>query len=265
MGPWTASDQRWQSLTPYQRAAAMSLMEADKADPDAARNALGAMINRARKSNVDLGWHVSQKIYQPTIEPAQQARLDRILRHPEFNNLTTWAQRRHAGEEADPVNGATHFLAHPKVMLALEAREPGKYKNWGPRGANWTGYNPQTGQYRNQTHADASHAFLAPEGRYEFGPPSAATTPPPSGVQTIAASALPQPTSRPQTAASMPPAARAAGSVQTAAIRPPDMPDAEPMFRIPKPKRTAALAPPQPDASWMRGVSPEMAKQMGVG
>ena len=190
---WTSSSELWGGLSPYQKAAAMSLMEADAANPDDARNALGAMINRAAKSGQDLGFHVSQRIYQPTIEPAQQARLPRILAHPEFGNLTAWAERRAAGQEADPVSGATHFLAKPEVMLALERREPGKYRNWGPRGANWTGYDPQTGQYKNQTFADRSHAFLAPDGTYSVpstppGDPTAqdnagfgyAQTPPPS-------------------------------------------------------------------------------------
>lgn len=257
MSTWTSRDPRWQALTPYQRAAAMALMEADGTNPADARNALGAMINRARKGNVDLGHHVSQKIYQPTIEPSQQARLDRLLKHPEFGNLTTWAEKRYAGQEADPVNGATHFLAHPRVMLALEAREPGKYKNWGPRGANWTGYNPATGEYRNQTFSDRSHAFLAPEGRHEFGPQqSAAAVPPPQTQQpaVTAATAAPQAAPRQQP-----------GAFQTAAsAAPSEMPDLQSAFRVQKPKRTAAIAPPQHDLSWMRGVSPEMAKAMGA-
>lgn len=163
---WTASDPRWQALNPYQRAAAMALMEADGADPNSARNALGAMINRATKSGVDLGEHVGQRIYQPSIEPAQQARLDRIMKNPAFSDLTGWAERRARGQEADPVQGATHFLAPEKTMLALEAKEPNKYLNWGPRGQNWTGYDPATGQYRGVVMRDSSHAFLAPEGAH---------------------------------------------------------------------------------------------------
>lgn len=174
-GTWTSKNPTWGALTPYQKAAAMSLLEADGANPDHARNALGAMINRAAKYGQDLGYHVSQRIYQPTIEPAQEARLGRILQNPAFPQLTSWAERRAQGLEADPVNGATHFLAKPEVMLALERRDPGKYKNWGPRGANWTGYDPTTGQYKNQTHVDGSHAFLAPEGTYSVptGDPTA--------------------------------------------------------------------------------------------
>jgi hypothetical protein len=163
---WTSSDPRWAALNPYQRAAAMALMEADKMDPDAARNALAAMVNRSKKEGVDLGEHVSGSVYQPTIEPAQQARLDRIMQSPAYADLTGWAERRYNGQEADPVNGATHFLAPESTMLALERQNPAKYRNWGPRGANWTGYDPQTGQYKGVVMRDASHAFLAPGGAY---------------------------------------------------------------------------------------------------
>ncbi len=52
---------------------------------------------------------------------------------------------------------------------------------------------------------------------------------------------------------------------QTAAsASPSEMPDLQSAFRVQKPKRTAAMAPPQQDLSWMRGVSPEMAKAMGA-
>lgn len=165
---WAASDVRWQQLDPYQKAAAMALMEADRADPNDAKNALGAMINRAAKNGEDLGAHVSQKIYQPTIEPAQQQRLGSILGSAKFEQLTEWARRRASGQEADPVNGATHFLAHEPTMEALRAREPGKYRSW----VQWTGYDANGGQYANVTHRDRSHAFLAPEGRFESPPPA---------------------------------------------------------------------------------------------
>lgn len=163
---WTQFDPRWQTLNPYQRAALMSMMEADGRDLDAARNALGAMVNRAAKSGEDIGAHVSKPIYQPTIEPSQQARIDSLMRDPRFSELTGWAERRSMGLEPDPVGGATHFLAPERTMLSLEAREPNKYKNWGPRGANWTGYDPSTGQYRGVITRDTSHAFLAPDGAY---------------------------------------------------------------------------------------------------
>ena len=191
---WTSRDPRWLALNPYQRAAAMALMEADGMDSTAARNALGAMINRSQKSGVDLGEHVGQRIYQPSIEPAQQARLDRIMRTPAFADLTGWAERRARGEEADPVKGATHFLAPEKTMLALEAKEPNKYRNWGPRGQNWTGYDPSTGQYRGVVMRDASHAFLAPEGAHSApGQPSAPTAPLPAPTVAQAAPTAPTP------------------------------------------------------------------------
>lgn len=161
---WTSSDPRWQALNPYQRAAAMALMEADRMDPASAKNALAAMVNRAAKEGVDLGQSVSGPAYQPTIEPAQQARLDRILQSPAFTDLTGWAERRASGREPDPVSGATHFLAPERTMLDLERQNPAKYRNWGPRGANWTGYDPATGSYKGVVMRDNSHAFLAPEG-----------------------------------------------------------------------------------------------------
>ena len=142
----------------------MALMEADGMDPIAARNALAAMINRSQKTGEDLGTHVSKAIYQPTIEPSQQARLERILKSPQYGDLTTWAERRAQGLEADPVGGATHLLAHEPVMERLRAQNPQKYRSW----VNWTGYNAGGGKYSNPDGSpvfrDASHAFLAPEG-----------------------------------------------------------------------------------------------------
>jgi len=166
MKPWTSTDPRWQALSPFQRAAAMALMEADRMDPDSARNVLGAMINRANAEKVQLGEHVSQPIYQPTIEPSQQSRLDRILQNPAFPQLTSWAERRAAGQESDPVGGATHFLAPEKTMLALTAREPQKYRSW----PKWTGYDASTGEYKNVVMRDNSHAFLTPNGEHVAEP-----------------------------------------------------------------------------------------------
>lgn len=163
-GTWTARDPRWAALSPVQKAAAMSLMEADKMDITSARNAAAAMVNRATKNKQDLGMHVSARIYQPTFEPAQQKRLDRILKSTQYQQMVQWIERYQAGLENDPTNGATHFLAHPRVMLALEAREPRKYRSW----RSWTGFNQATGTYRNQTMTDTSHAFLAPEGRFSY-------------------------------------------------------------------------------------------------
>ncbi len=163
---WTTSDPRWLALSPYQRAALMSLMERQGNNTDDALHIIGAMVNRAKKSGADLGEHVGERIYQPSFEPSQEARIDRLLKSPDFQKLATFAQDRWEGRAPDNVSGATHYLAPESTMLALERREPSKYRNWGPRGANWTGYDPSTGSYRGVVLRDGSHAFLAPEGRY---------------------------------------------------------------------------------------------------
>lgn len=161
-GSWTKTNKTWLSLDRHQRAAAMALLEADGANPAHAQNALATMVNRAQKAGADLGELVGSRAYQPSFEPSQEARLDSILKHPAFPGLTSWAQRYDAGDEDDPTGGATHYLVRPGVMLALEAKQPRKYRSW--RG--WTGYDPATGTYRNETMVDGSHHFLAPEGKH---------------------------------------------------------------------------------------------------
>jgi LAS superfamily LD-carboxypeptidase LdcB len=161
---WARTDQRWKSLNQFEKAALMSLMEAGGGKNSV--NALGAMINRAAKEGEDLGAHVSGKIYQPTWESSQRARMDRLLNSPEFPRLVEWAKRRIAGEEPDPVNGATHFLVHEKTMLALEARNPRKYRSW----RKWTKFDPKTGQYGNVMLRDETHAFNAPDGKFSYSP-----------------------------------------------------------------------------------------------
>jgi uncharacterized protein YcbK (DUF882 family) len=161
---WARTDQRWKSLNQLEKAALMSLMEAGGGKNSV--NALGAMINRAAKEGEDLGAHVSGKIYQPTWESSQRARMDRLLNSPEFPQLVEWAKRRIAGEEPDPVNGATHFLVHEKTMLALEARNPRKYRSW----RKWTKFDPKTGQYGNVMLRDETHAFNAPDGKFSYSP-----------------------------------------------------------------------------------------------
>lgn len=164
-GYW-GKDPEWQKLSSYEKAAAMALLEADskggKIDVTSARNALGAMINRADKEGEDLGEHVSRKIYQPTIEPLQYSRLQDIMKRPEFQAMTSLAEKRDRGEVDDWVQGATHFLAKPEVMLGLEAEDPKKYRSW----RKWTGFDESTGRYSNEVMADNSHVFLAPEGRH---------------------------------------------------------------------------------------------------
>lgn len=188
------NDPEWQKLDDVTKAAVMAYLEADnkngKVDLGSATNALGAMINRADKEGVPLGQHVSGKIYQPTIEPAQRARVSQALQSPEVAQLRSLAQERMSGDRPDWVNGATHFLAPEQAMLALESREPNKYKNWGPRGQNWTGYDPATGEYRGVVLRDASHAFLAPGGAHSatFGAPQPQ---PPDGMDVATYQPLP--------------------------------------------------------------------------
>jgi hypothetical protein len=175
MAYWADRDQLWASLTPTQKAAAMALLEADNSggqpDMQSAANVLGAIVNRAQKEGAELGEHVSGKIYQPTIEDNQRARLPKLVNSPAFQQLTGLAESRVRGETPDWVKGATHFLAPEKTMLALERQEPDKYKNWGPRGANWTGYDPASGSYQGVVLRDKSHAFLVP-GQTGVAPPT---------------------------------------------------------------------------------------------
>ena len=160
MAYWGASDKLFLSLTGPQRAAAMALLETDARNPNDAKNALGAMINRAEAEGEPLDRHVARSIYQPTIEDNQRARLASIVQSPEFAQLSALAESRARGQTPDWVSGADHFVAPPEVMLGLEAKEPDKYLNWGPRGANWTGYDPETGAYKNKVLEDGSHHFL---------------------------------------------------------------------------------------------------------
>lgn len=150
----------WQSLSGPQRAAAMALLEANVGNQGInvsnARNALGAIINRAESEGQSLSDHVSRSIYQPIIEDNQLRRLPQILQSPEFQQLTNLAEQRASGKVADWTGGADHYLAHPDVMLALEAKEPKKYRSW----RNWTQFNPETNEYDNVVLKDDSHHFL---------------------------------------------------------------------------------------------------------
>jgi hypothetical protein len=158
---WTQSDKRWQGLTDHQKAAAMAIMEADGRDPEAQANILHAIINRANKGGEAIGAHVSRRIYQPVIEPAQQARLGRVLQDPRYGELAKEAEAVSSGS-VPRRHAETHYLAPERVMLGLEAREPNKYKSW----RKWTGFDPATNSYRGVAFRDNSHAFLSPEGRY---------------------------------------------------------------------------------------------------
>lgn len=189
MAYWGNSDPLWLSLTGPQRAAAMALLEADANNLDDAKNALGAMVNRAEAERQPIGEHVSRKIYQPTIEPTQQQRLQKIVRSPEFNRMTALAEQRVAGEVPDWLGGATHFLAPEKTMLALEAREPNKYRSW----REWTKYDPATGSYKGVVFRDGSHAFLKPEGSGLPGEPGPAPELPGGDTRNMVALAQTEP------------------------------------------------------------------------
>lgn len=162
MARWTTWDQRWRNLDDYGRAAVMSLMEADGMRLPDAINAAGAMVNRSQKLGEPLGKHVSRSIYQPTIERSQQKRLGQILNSPKYEQMRSWVQDRVAGKIPDPVQGATHFLAPERTMLALERGNPSKYRSW----RKWTNFDPSTNSYRGTIMRDGSHAFLAPEGAF---------------------------------------------------------------------------------------------------
>lgn len=157
----------WRNLTPSQRLALMGLLERDGNDYESGINTIHANINRARSLDWDTDRVLNYKgarnrygWFQPLDEPGQRARVESLLNHPDFALYDAEAQAVLNGFAPDRVAGATHYLAKPGTMLALEAREPQKYKSW----RSWTGFDPGTGQYRNQTVADRSHAFLAPQG-----------------------------------------------------------------------------------------------------
>lgn len=179
MADWR-SDPLWTGLKPNQRLALMGLMEAGPSRYDAALNTVHANVNRSQK----LGWDTDRVLnyrqagsgygwFQPLYEPAQRARAQAYLKLPQFATLSEDAQRRIDGGAEDRVAGATHYLVPEKTMVSLEARQPNKYKNWGPSGQNWTGYDPSTGSYKGVTHRDNVHAFLVPGGEGRMPPPMA--------------------------------------------------------------------------------------------
>lgn len=200
MAYW-GNDALWQQLTGPQRAAAMALLEAEVGpggiNTSDARNALGAIINRSEDEGQSLSNHVSRSIYQPIIEENQRSRLPQILNSPEFKELTALAESRVAGTTPDWVSGADHYLAPPGTMLKLYNENPDKYHNWGPfanskgvAGRNWTGYNPETGQYNDVVLKDNSHHFLNLLNK-DGNPPTTAPTDMALPANTVMASAAP--------------------------------------------------------------------------
>lgn len=177
-GKYWGNDQKWRSLGRFQMVAAMAMLEGSKNKNgslkcfECSANIVHSIINRAHKDKQSLPDHVSSRVYQPVIEPAQYAALKKIVGSTHHKRLSKMAYNRVKGIDKDRVKGATHYLVHPRVMIALQKREPCKYWNWGPfkcgskPGQNWTGYNAATGRYKNQVLTDQDHTFLAPEGRY---------------------------------------------------------------------------------------------------
>jgi hypothetical protein len=137
------------------------------------------MVNRARHDKVDLGDQVGSKVYQPSFEPAQEKRLADIIRNPQFHKLAGVAEEYWANNRPVP-HTATHFLAPESTMLALEAKEPNKYKSW----RDWTGFNPETKSYGHVAFRDTQHAFLNPDA-------PAATNPQPPGIAQVPRGATP--------------------------------------------------------------------------
>lgn len=170
-------DKTWRSMGKYQMVAAMAILETKKNKDGSfcfacSKNIVHTIINRAAFDNEStrLEDHVSKSIYQPVIEPYQYKVLSRYVGTKQHRELSKIAFQRHKGHIKDKVKGATHYLVHPHVMVSLQKKQPCKYWSWGPfkckgkPGVNWTGYNPETKQYRNQVHSDQDHVFLAPKG-----------------------------------------------------------------------------------------------------
>jgi hypothetical protein len=165
MADWINDDPRWQAMAPDQKAAAMALLETGAENPTDAIHVAGAMVNRAQAEKKDLGQHVGTGIYQPSFDAKAKERFDGVVSSPYMEVVSDWVRRRQSGEYQDPVNGATHFLMPPKAMVKLENDNPSLYKDWGPRGSNWTGYDPQANpdMYGYEVFADKSHRFLTPK------------------------------------------------------------------------------------------------------
>ncbi len=171
------NDPTWRSLDQYQMVAAMAILETRKNKDgsfctECSKNIVHSIINRASLDKDTLAESVSSKIYQPVIEPYQYKVLARYVGGKEHKELSFEAYKRHTGRIKDRVRGATHYLVHSRVMVALQRKQPCKYWSWGPfkcngkTGVNWTGYNPATKRYKNQVIVDSDHAFLAPQGRH---------------------------------------------------------------------------------------------------
>lgn len=160
----------WRRLSPEDKWAAMTIMEADNRSVKDAKNIAHAIFNRSQLHGKPIDKHLEEKpsrrskygTYQPLFERNQLARLPSILRSKEFREMRGYVDKVKKGEVNDPTKGATHYLAHANVMRGLERKNPTKYKDWGPRGSNWTGYSDETGDYEGVTLKDGSHSFIIP-------------------------------------------------------------------------------------------------------
>jgi hypothetical protein len=164
----------WQGMRPEEQAAAMGLLERDggKGAFEAGLNTIHANYNRADKENKPISDVLNYKSpsraygsFQPLYEAGQLARLPALLQNPDFQRYVDEARGIQNGFIADRTGGADSYLSHPSTMLKLEAGNPSKYKDWGPRGSNWTKYDPTTGRYGNEVARDSSHSFIAGGGQ----------------------------------------------------------------------------------------------------
>jgi hypothetical protein len=195
---WRKSE-RWSSLDSDQKWAAMALMEAGTSKLDQAKNVSHAIHNRARLLGDDVGKHIETRKgrsgygwYQPLYEANQYKRLPGILKSKQFSEMLGYVKKVKSGEIPDTVGGATRYLVPPKTMLKLSGGvrrtskglrgNSKKYYSW----PGWTGFDPKTKTYANQTKLDGVHAFLTPKEDQDtakrLGYDLASTVKPPSEV-----------------------------------------------------------------------------------
>lgn len=168
----------WTSLDDDQKWAAMSLLEVGKDKPDQARNVAHAIFNRANLRNEAVGKHIETNKtkggygwYQPLYEPNQLKALPGILESQNFQNMVDYVKQVRQGGIDDPTGGATRYLVPGKTMEKLSNGVSYSEKDGGYRGNSkkyhswpgWTGYNPKTQEYKNNTLTDGVHSFVVPD------------------------------------------------------------------------------------------------------
>lgn len=170
-------DKLWQSLSDDQKLAAMALMEADRMNVRDAKNITHAIYNRSRiNPDKTLGQHLETGgrragLYQPLWEHGQYKRLPQILKSKEFAEVLDYGRQVQSGSVADPTGGATRYLAHARTMEKLSggvhySKRHGalrgnsrKYYSW----PEWSGYDPETRDYKGKKFEDGSHSFVTPD------------------------------------------------------------------------------------------------------